>query len=213
MSTAHYRSGYSGGREFRQQHSFRRVTLNDPVPPRRRRRAFDWSTGAIAALAGAAALTVYWRDGSAEFFAILDSDIALFADMLPKVLAGCLIGAFITLLLPREMVARWVGQESGFTGLLIAIAFGFILPGGPFTIYPVAGAFLVMGADAGAVVAFIASWTLIGYTRALVWELPFFGSEFVIWRIVEALPLPIIAGVLARIAVKAGFPHEENKQP
>src|SRR6185437_9848565 len=39
----------------------------------------------------------------------------------------------------------------------------------------------------------ITSWTLIGYTRALVWELPFFGADFVIWRIVEALPLPIIA--------------------
>ena len=40
--------------------------------------------------------------------------------MLPKVLAGCLIGAFVTLLLPRELVARWVGHESGFAGLLIA---------------------------------------------------------------------------------------------
>ena len=131
--------------------------------------------------------------------------------MLPKVLAGCLIGAFVTLLLPREMVARWVGHESGFTGLLIAALFGFILPGGPITIYPVAGAFLVMGADAGAVVTFIVSWTLIGYTRALVWELPFFGSEFVIWRIVEALPLPIVAGLLARIAVRAGFAREHKR--
>jgi hypothetical protein len=64
-----------------------------------------------------------------------------------------------------------------------------------------------MGADAGAVVTFIVSWTLIGYTRALVWELPFFGSEFVIWRIVEALPLPIVAGLLARITMRAGFPQ------
>jgi uncharacterized membrane protein YraQ (UPF0718 family) len=107
-------------------------------------------------------------------------------------------------------VARWVGHESGFPGLLIAALFGFILPGGPITIYPVAGAFLVMGADAGAVVTFIVSWTLIGYTRALVWELPFFGSEFVIWRIVEALPLPILGGLLARIAVRAGFPQGEK---
>lgn len=163
-------------------------------------------------LAVAAALIVYWRDGSAEFFAILDGDLVLFAEMLPKVLAGCLIGAFVTLLLPREVVVRWVGHESGMMGLLIAAGFGFILPGGPFTIYPVAGAFLVMGADAGAVVAFIVSWTLIGYTRALVWELPFFGSEFVLWRIVEALPLPIIAGILARIAIKAGFPHQEKSR-
>ena len=184
--------------------------MSEPAPPRRRRRAFDWSTATIAAFAFAAAAAVYWRDGREHFFAILGSDLTLFGEMLPKVLAGCLIGAFVTLLLPRELVARYVGHESGFTGLLIAAFFGFLLPGGPITIYPVASAFLVMGADAGAVVAFIVSWTLIGYTRALVWELPFFGYEFVIWRIVEALPLPIIAGVLARIAVRAGFPVERK---
>jgi uncharacterized membrane protein YraQ (UPF0718 family) len=186
--------------------------LNNPAPQPRRRRAFDWSTAAIATLAGASGLAVYWRDGSEAFYAILNSDLKLFVEMLPKVKAGCLIGAFVTLLLPRELVARWVGHESGLSGLLIAIAFGVILPGGPLTIYPVAGAFLLMGADAGAVVAFIVSWTLIGYNRALIWELPFFGSEFVIWRIVEALPLPLLAGILARIAVKAGFPHEPRRE-
>ena len=163
-------------------------------------------------MAVTAAVAVYVRDGREHFFAILLGDVTLFAAMLPKVLAGCLIGAFVTLLLPREMVARWVGHESGFTGLLIAAFFGFLLPGGPITIYPVAGAFLVMGADAGAVVAFIVSWTLVGYTRALVWELPFFGSDFVLWRIIEALPLPIIAGLLARIAVRAGFKYRDNDQ-
>jgi uncharacterized membrane protein YraQ (UPF0718 family) len=181
--------------------------LTESAPPRRRRRAFDWSTATIAILALAAAATVYARDGREHFFRILLGDVTLFAEMLPKVLAGCLIGAFVTLLLPREMVARWVGHESGFAGLLIAVFFGFLLPGGPITIYPVAGAFLIMGADAGAVVAFIVSWTLLGYTRALVWELPFFGPDFVIWRIVAALPLPIVAGLLARIAVRAGFDY------
>ena len=150
------------------------------------------------------------RDGREHFVAILLGDLTLFGEMLPKVLAGCLIGAFVTLLLPRELVARWVGHESGFPGLLIAAFFGFLLPGGPITIYPVAGAFLLVGADAGAVVAFIVSWTLIGYTRALVWELPFFGPDFVIWRIIAAVPLPIIAGVLARIAVRAGFSYRDE---
>jgi uncharacterized membrane protein YraQ (UPF0718 family) len=178
--------------------------LTEANPPRRRRRAFDWSTAAIAALAAAAAVAIYVRDGREHFLAIFGSDLTLFGEMLPKVLAGCLIGTFVTMILPRELVARWVGHESGFPGLLIAAFFGFLLPGGPITIYPVAGAFLTMGADAGAVVAFITSWTLIGYTRALVWEFPFFGPHFVIWRIVEAVPLPIIAGLLARIALRAG---------
>lgn len=197
---------------FHTQSTSVRAALTPTAPPRRRRRAFDWSTAVIAGMAIAAATTVYVRDGREHFFAILLGDVTLFAEMLPKVLAGCLIGAFVTLLLPREMVARWVGHESGFPGLLIAAFFGFLLPGGPITIYPVAGAFLVMGADAGAVVAFIVSWTLIGYTRALVWELPFFGSDFVLWRIIGALPLPIIAGMLARIAVRAGFKYRESDQ-
>ncbi|MEA2954309.1 MAG: hypothetical protein QOJ96_3829, partial [Alphaproteobacteria bacterium] len=102
-------------------------------------------------------------------------------------------------LLPRELVARWVGAESGFVGLLIATILGALLPGGPVTIYPVASAFLLVGADVGATIAFITSWTLLGYTRALVWELPFFGLDFVIWRTIVALPLPIIAGLLARV--------------
>jgi uncharacterized membrane protein YraQ (UPF0718 family) len=164
----------------------------------RSRRAFDWSAAVIAVLAVSAAVMVYLRDGQARFLAILTDDLGLFGIMLPKVLAGCLIGAFVTLLLPRETVGRWVGSESGLAGILVATFAGAILPGGPFTIYPVAGAFLVAGADAGAACAFVISWTLLGYTRAIVWELPFFGLEFVTWRVIFSLPLPIIAGLAAR---------------
>lgn len=161
---------------------------------------FDISTTVIATLGIAAGTAVYWRDGPDKALAILTSDLGLFVEILPKVLAGCLIGGFITLLLPRETVARRVGGESGVLGLVIAAAAGVVLPGGPYTIYPVAGAFLAAGADVGAAIAFVTSWTLLGYTRALVWELPFFGPDFVFWRIVVSLPLPILAGLLARVA-------------
>ena len=170
---------------------------------RRRPGPFDWSTAVVTVLVVTAAVTVYVRDGPSRFLAILADDFGLFADMLPKVLAGCLIGVFVTLLLPREAVARWVGAESGFSGMVIATVAGAILPGGPFTIYPIAGAFVAMGADAGAIVAFITSWSLLGYARALVWELPFFGFDFVGWRVLAALPLPIIAGLAARAVVRA----------
>jgi len=170
------------------------------TPARRPRRAFDWSAAVIATLAIGSAIFVFFRDGQARFLAILTEDVALFGTMLPKVLAGCFIGAFVTLLLPRETIAKWVGAESGIGGILVATLAGAILPGGPFTIYPVAAAFLVAGADAGAACAFVISWTLIGYTRAIVWELPFFGLDFVAWRILFSLPLPILAGLAARAA-------------
>ena len=180
--------------------------MSDTKPLRRPRRAFDWSTAAIAVLAATAAAVVYTRDGQERFLVILVGDVALFAEIVLKVFAGCLIGTFVTLILPRETVVRWVGHESGFTGLFVAAVFGFLLPGGPITAFPVAGALLTLGADAGAAVAFITSWTLLGYARVLIWELPFFGPDFVMWRMVAAIPLPVIAGLLARLAVRAGFP-------
>jgi uncharacterized membrane protein YraQ (UPF0718 family) len=106
-------------------------------------------------------------------------------------------------------VARWVGADSGIVGILIATAVGAVLPGGPFTIYPVAGALLIAGADAGAACAFVISWTLLGYARAIVWELPFFGIDFVTWRIVFSIPLPIIAGLLARAIWKFAMKSED----
>ena len=170
---------------------------------RRRVRSFEWSTAIIAAISITAGTIVFIRDGFDRFIAILTSDLWLFTTMLPKMAAGSLIAAFVTRLLPREVVARVVGSESGLLGLLVAIVMGAVLPGGPLTIYPVAGAFLVLGADAGTAVAFITAWNLLGYNRALIWELPFFGAEFVGWRIVIALPLPLLAGVLARLAARA----------
>ena len=170
---------------------------------RRRVRTFEWSTAIIAAVSIIAGTIVYFRDGSDKFIAILSSDLWLFGGMLPKMAAGCLIAAFVTRLLPREVVARVVGGESGLFGILIAMVMGAVLPGGPLTIFPVAGAFLLLGADVGTAVAFITAWNLLGYNRALIWELPFFGPEFVGWRILIALPLPIIAGLSARLVARA----------
>jgi uncharacterized membrane protein YraQ (UPF0718 family) len=181
-----------------------------PTPPtapsgfkRRKRKAVDWSTAGIALMVTSAATVVFIRDGRDRFLEILYHDLRLFGDVLLKVAAGCLIGAFLARLLPRELVAKWIGAESGIAGLFIATLLGAVLPGGPITIYPVASAFLLVGADIGATIAFITSWTLLGYTRALVWEIPFFGIDFVVWRSLISLPLPIVAGILARLLLPA----------
>jgi uncharacterized membrane protein YraQ (UPF0718 family) len=169
-----------------------------PLPSRPRPGALDWSTLALLVLVASAGTTVLIRDGGARFVEILLGDVLLYLNMLPNLLAGCLVGAFIALLLPREMVSRWVGEESGFSGILIATLAGAILPGGPFTIYPIAATLAVLGADVGATCALIVAWSLLGYSRALIWELPFFGIDFVGWRVLLAVPLPLIAGLLAR---------------
>src|SRR5712671_4692143 len=126
------------------------------------RKAFDWSTVLITVCMLTAAVVVYLRDGQERFAAVFFNDLEIFLDILPKMAAGCLIGVFSTLLIPREVVARLVGAEFG------------------------------------AALAFVTSWTLLGYARALVWELPFFGPDFVLWRVAIAPLFPIIVGLLGR---------------
>ena len=62
----------------------------------------------------------------------------------------------------------------------------------------VEGALLAVGADFGATIAMVVSWTLIGYGRAVAWEMPIMGADFTLWRIVISLPMPILAGALGR---------------
>ena len=168
-----------------------------------KRKTFDWSTALVTLCVLIAAVIVYLRDGRERFIGVFLGDAHIFLDILPKMAAGCMIGVFSTLLIPREMVGRWVGAESGFLGLVIATAAGVVMPGGPVTIYPVAGAFLAVGADIGAALAFVTSWTLLGYSRALVWELPFFGPNFVLWRMAVAPLFPLLVGFLGRLVAQA----------
>jgi uncharacterized membrane protein YraQ (UPF0718 family) len=174
--------------------------------PGRIRKPISWSMIFIAVLVAVSAALVYRRDGLDGALGILTQDLTLFGGILPRVLAGCLLGAFITEIQPHEKVSRSLGPSSGLKGLLIGAAFGAILPGGPFTAYPVASALLTVGADFGATIAMVVSWTLIGYGRAVAWELPIMGTDFTIWRIVISLPLPILAGALGRFVYVRMYP-------
>jgi uncharacterized membrane protein YraQ (UPF0718 family) len=165
----------------------------------RRRPTFDWAFGLVAALSLGCAAYVLRRDGLAVSRDILIEDIELFLTILPKVAAGCLIGALVRLLVPREIIVRWVGEGSGLKGLAIATGVGAIFPGGPFTIFPLAGAFMLSGADRGSAAAFVTAWLLLGVNRAIIWELPFFGTDIVALRFLISLPLPILAGALVRL--------------
>jgi uncharacterized membrane protein YraQ (UPF0718 family) len=174
--------------------------------PGRKRKPIGWSMIVMAVLVAISAALVYRRDGAHGVWEILRDDLALFGGILPRVLAGCLLGAFIAEILPHEKVSRSLGPTSGLKGLLIGTAFGAILPGGPFTAYPVASALLTVGADFGATIAMVVSWTLIGYGRAVAWELPIMGTDFTLWRILISLPLPILAGALGRFVYVRMYP-------
>jgi len=54
------------------------------------------------------------------------------------------------------------------------------------------------GADIGALVAYLTSWSVLGLTRIIMWELPFMGTVFTATRFAASLVLPFVAGLIAR---------------
>ena len=154
----------------------------------------------VLALAGGAAC--FWQGGLSLVWAGFAEASWLLAIVLPQLAAGLLMGGLISRLVGRDRVAALLGTESGMRGLMLASFAGAITPGGPFTSFPIVHALWVAGADAGALIAYLTAWALIGINRLIVWELPLMGAEFTLVRTLVCLPLPILAGLLARWLVR-----------
>lgn len=124
---------------------------------------------------------------------------SLLGKVAPNLIIGFTLAGFLTMLLPQDLVVRWMGAGSGWKGLLVGSAAGTLTPGGPFTHFPILASLLTRGAAVGPVCAYIAAWAMLGVHRILVWESPILGWKFVAIRFVSSFFVPPIVGFLAQL--------------
>ncbi len=138
---------------------------------------------------------VAWRTGgSSRVGEALSSGSALFLSILPSLILGFAFAGFLSVLVPSDLISRWMGHQSGFTGVLIGTVAGMLTPGGPFTHFPILASFLAKGASIGPVCAYIAAWALVGLHRWIVWELPILGPEVAVLRFATSVCFPPLIG-------------------
>jgi hypothetical protein len=153
----------------------------------------------VIAAIGAAAAAALWRQrGGAAVLDALYHAWELFLFIAPSLLAGLLLAAAVRQLISPGALARWMGAESGWFGLAVATAAGALTPGGPMAAFPLVLVLAGAGADRGALVAYILSWSLNGFQKLLVYEAPLLGPDFAILRTLLTLPMPMLAGWVAR---------------
>ena len=121
---------------------------------------------------------------------------SMLLQIIPLLVFAFLIAGMVQFLLPREIISRWVGAESGFRGLLIGTAMGSIAPGGPYVSLPLAAGLLRMGANIGTMVAFLTAWSLLAFSR-MPMELGIMGWKFTLIRMACTFFFPPIAGLIA----------------
>lgn len=147
----------------------------------------------------AIALLIYaYSKGGGEHILGLKAAGNIFLQVLPLLLFVFIIAGVIQYILPVEMVAKWVGAESGFRGIIIGTVAGGITPGGPMISMPIAAGLLQSGAGIGTMVAFMTGWSLWAFSRIPL-EIGLMGWKFTAIRLACTLFFPIIAGLLANL--------------
>ncbi|MQY72895.1 MAG: permease, partial [Dehalococcoidia bacterium] len=102
-----------------------------------------------------ALLYIGHQRGGGEHIVGLKSAGNLLLQITPLLILAFIIAGMVQVLIPQEIISRWVGMESGFRGILIGSAIGGILPGGPFVSMPIVAGLLRTGASIGTMVALL----------------------------------------------------------
>ncbi len=116
---------------------------------------------------------------------------------LPLLFGFCLAGLF-EVLVPRELLVKWMGEESGVQGILIGWLVGLLMPGGPYVVFPLTASLLREGIGVGPLLTFITAKLLLSPIRLFTWEVPFLGWAFVAARTIPSLFLPPIIGLIGQ---------------
>lgn len=121
--------------------------------------------------------------------------------ILPLLLFAFITAGMVQALVPREAIAKWVGDESGMRGILIGTLAGALTPGGPYVSLPIAAGLLKAGAGISTMVAFVAAWSLLSIAR-LPLEAGILGWRFTWIHLLSVILFAPVAGLIAGLIVR-----------
>jgi len=151
----------------------------------------------IMAVIAVILVIIGYSKGEGQHVTGLKSALKMTTDILPLLVFAFIVAGMIKVLLPQELMSRWVGEESGFRGILIGTVAGGIMPGGPYVSLPLAAGLMRAGAGLGTMVAFLTAWSLWAVAR-MPMELGIMGWRFTLVRLACTFFFPPIAGFLAQ---------------
>lgn len=150
----------------------------------------------------AAVLAVAWRQPGDAHRRGLRRGLDMLLVNGPRIVVAVLAAGFISQILPKDLVAEWLGHGAGWRGILIGCAVGPFFPGGPLVIMPLMLALLKAGAGVPSIIALLASASIAGLHRILMFEIPMMGGRFTALRLTSSVAIPPLAGLLAAILVQ-----------
>ncbi len=158
---------------------------------------FDGSIRVLFLLAFLSGLAVWYFKGADAVFETSIAEFWLLLSFIPKIAVAMCVAALVTALVPRSLIAAWLGDKAGLKGAAFATGIGAITPGGPMISFPLVAALSRAGSGRASLIAYLTSWEVLGFQRILIWELQFLGVELLTIRWLASMPLPFIAALIS----------------
>lgn len=124
------------------------------------------------------------------------SGARLLLSVAPELLLGFVLAGLLDVLVPAATLQRWLGAETSARGIGIAWAFGLLLPGGPYVLFPMAAQLFRAGVAPAAIITLVTAKTLVSPIRMLTYEAPVLGWRMTLSRLLPAILLPPLVGFL-----------------
>lgn len=154
----------------------------------------------IMAVIALVLLLIAYNKGQGQHLVGIKSAGKMTIEILPLLLFAFLVAGLIQVLLPQDLLSKWVGAESGWRGLIVGSIAGGLSPGGPYVSLPVVAGLLKAGAGVGTMVAFLTGWSLWAIAR-LPMEVGILGWKFTLIRLASTFIFPPLAGLMANLLV------------
>lgn len=157
----------------------------------------DVSTLILVALAIILLIVAFLRGGNVAIEGLKLAGKTLW-DNLAILLAGFIIAGLVQVLIPKELIASWLGNTAGFKAVLIGSVVGGLVPGSPYAAFPIVAGFYQAGAGLGAMVGFITAWSLWSVSRLPV-EMALIDPKVALIRYGITFLVPPAAGAIAHV--------------
>ena len=142
-------------------------------------------------------LGIGFYQGGDQHIVGMKSAISMVVEIAPLLIFAFIVAGMVQVLIPQDLILKWVGVESGMRGILLGSLAGGLSPGGPYVNLPIAAALLRSGASIGTMVAFLTGWSLWAFAR-LPMEVGIMGWKFTLIRLACTCIFPPIAGLIAQ---------------
>lgn len=152
----------------------------------------------LAGLLAAVALSRKDEKARAGFVRAAEQTLIL----LPRMVFALIAAGFMVMLIPTELIGRYLGTGAGLTGILIGSLLGLFVPSGGLIAFALAAAIAAKGASTPALVAFVTAWSVFAAHRIVIFEIPLLGVRFTRMRVLSVVLLPLIAGGLAHVVTR-----------